>query len=93
MAELFPKEHVVGFIGSLVLTIAALSVVWFDVSMVVGMIILLVTALIQAAVQLILFMHIGETDDKIDIWIATLFALGIGIVTIVGSLLAMVWGY
>lgn len=57
MAELFPKEHVVGFIGSLVLTIAALSVVWFDVSMVIGMIILLVTALIQAAVQLMLFMH------------------------------------
>lgn len=93
MAELFPKEHVVGFIGSLVLTIAALSVVWFDVSMVVGMIILLVTALIQAAVQLMLFMHIGETDDKVDIWTATLFAFGIGIVTIVGSLLCMVWGY
>lgn len=93
MAQLFPKEHVLGFIGSIILTIAALSVVQFDVSLTAGLVILWVTALAQASLQLVLFMHIGETDDKSSIYVITLYSVVIGLVTVFGSLFAMIWGY
>ncbi|AMA63221.1 MAG: cytochrome aa3 quinol oxidase subunit IV [Kurthia gibsonii] len=93
MAQLFPKEHVLGFIGSIILTIAALSVVQFDVSLTAGLVILWVTALAQASLQLVLFMHIGETDDKGSIYVITLYSVVIGLVTVFGSLFAMIWGY
>ena len=64
MKELFPKQHVMGFGFSLLLTIVALAVVKFDMSLNMAFGILLVTALAQATVQLVLFMHIGESEDK-----------------------------
>lgn len=64
MSELFPRKQVMGFIFSLVLTAAALTVYFLDFSFAVGMTILLVTAFVQAAVQLVVFMHAGETEDK-----------------------------
>ena len=53
MSELFPRKQVMGFVFSLVLTAAALTVYFMDLSFAVGMTILLVTAFIQAAVQLV----------------------------------------
>ena len=64
MSELFPRKQVMGFVFSMVLTAAALTVYFLDMSFAVGMTILLVTAFVQAAVQLVVFMHAGETEDK-----------------------------
>lgn len=94
MAELFPKEHLLGFLGSIILTIAALSVLWIDgISVTGALVILWVTALAQAALQLVLFMHIGETKDKASLYISTIYAAIIGLITVFGTILAMIWGY
>ena len=91
MGQLFPKHHVMGFIFSLVLTVVALAVIKFDMSYQMGMTILLVTAFLQASVQLVLFMHVGESEDKpaiyANIWYIVFFAL----VTVLGTMLTMVW--
>ncbi|AST92938.1 cytochrome aa3 quinol oxidase subunit IV [Sutcliffiella cohnii] len=93
MKELFPLKQVMGFIFSLVLTAVALAVLLFDMSFAVGMTILLVTAFIQAGLQLILFMHAGESNDKASIYTNVLYGIIIAIVTILGTMLTMVWGY
>ncbi|KOS67830.1 cytochrome aa3 quinol oxidase subunit IV [Lysinibacillus contaminans] len=93
MKELFPKQHVMGFGFSLLLTIVALSVVTLDMSYNIAFTILLVTALAQATVQLVLFMHIGESEDKKTLYTSILYAVFVGVITIIGSLLTMIWGY
>ncbi|RLL45132.1 cytochrome aa3 quinol oxidase subunit IV [Oceanobacillus piezotolerans] len=93
MKELFPIKQVNGFVFSLLLTIVALSVYFFDMSFQLGMTILLVTAFIQAGVQLIIFMHAGESEDKGTIYTSTIYGVVIALFTVFGSLLAMVWGY
>lgn len=45
MKQLFPRGQVMGFAFSLILTLVALSVIVFDLSLKMAMIILLVTAL------------------------------------------------
>ena len=91
MAELFPRKQVMGFVFSLVLTAVALAVYFFDLSFAAGMTILLITAFIQAGLQLIVFMHAGETKDKGAIFTNIYYAIFIAIVTVFGTLLAMVW--
>lgn len=93
MKELFPKQHVMGFGFSLLLTLVALSVVTFEMSYSMAFGILLVTAIAQATVQLVLFMHAGESEDKKSIYVNVLYAVFVGVVTIIGSLFAMIWGY
>ena len=91
MAKLFPKSHVIGFISSIVLTLLAMTVLVLDISFSAKMVILFVTALLQASLQLFLFMHISESEDKRELYINIAYAAFVGIVTIVGSLLVMVW--
>jgi len=91
MAKLFPKTHVIGFISSIVLTLLAMTVLVLDLSFAAKMVILFVTALLQASLQLFLFMHISESEDKRELYINIAYAAFVGIVTIVGSLLVMVW--
>lgn len=91
MSELFPRKQVMGFLFSMMLTAIALAVYFFDMSFAVGMTILLVTAFVQAAVQLIVFMHAGETGDKGSIYTNIYYALAIALVTIFGTLLILVW--
>ena len=93
MKELFPKQHVMGFGFSLLLTLVALAVVSFDMSYKMAFAILLVTALAQATVQLVLFMHIGESEDKKTLYTTILYSVFVGVVTIIGTLFAMIWGY
>ncbi len=94
MKELFPKEHLLGFIGSLVLTLLALTVVMFKgMSHGIAITILIVTATAQAIVQLVLFMHIGETKDKNSLYTTIIYAVVIALITVFGTLLAMIWGY
>ncbi|MFD0679377.1 MULTISPECIES: cytochrome aa3 quinol oxidase subunit IV [unclassified Paenibacillus] len=93
MKELFPRKQVMGFVFSMILTAAALSVYFFDMSFAFGMTVLLVTAFIQAGLQLVVFMHAGETGDKGAIYTNIYYALAIALVTVFGTLLCMVWGF
>lgn len=93
MSELFPIKQVMGFVFSLVLTVVALLVYFLNMSFVLGMTILLITAFIQAGLQLIVFMHAGESEDKGAIYANIYYAAIIALVTIFGTLLAMTWGY
>jgi cytochrome aa3-600 menaquinol oxidase subunit IV len=91
MSELFPLKQVMGFVFSLILTGVALAVYFLDLSFSTGMIILLVTAFLQAGLQLVVFMHAGETEDKGAIYTNVYYGLIIALVTIFGTLLALVW--
>ncbi|WP_144510361.1 cytochrome aa3 quinol oxidase subunit IV [Bacillus sp. FJAT-22090] len=91
MKELFPRKQVMGFMFSLILTAVALLVYFTDMTFSVGMTVLLLTAFIQAGLQLVVFMHAGETNDKKSIYANIYYALLIALVTIFGTLLAMVW--
>lgn len=91
MKELFPLKQVMGFVFSLILTAVALMVYFTDISFSVGMTVLLLTAFIQAGLQLVVFMHAGETNDKKSIYANVYYGLIIALITIFGTLLAMVW--
>ncbi|CAG9606901.1 cytochrome aa3 quinol oxidase subunit IV [Pseudoneobacillus rhizosphaerae] len=91
MSELFPLKQVMGFVFSLILTAVALSVYFFNLSFSTGMIILLVTAFLQAGLQLVVFMHAGETEDKGAIYTNVYYGLIIALMTIFGTLLVLVW--
>jgi cytochrome aa3-600 menaquinol oxidase subunit 4 len=91
MSQLFPMKQVLGFVFSLLLTTVALAVYFLDMSFAAGMSILLVTAFIQAGLQLVVFMHAGETKDKGAIYTNVFYGLIIALVTVFGTLLAMIW--
>ncbi|GKV69702.1 cytochrome aa3 quinol oxidase subunit IV [Sporosarcina sp. NCCP-2716] len=93
MKQLFPAQHVMGFLFSLLLSLIALVVVWFDLSFTAGITILIVTALVQAGLQLFLFMHVKENAESKTLYLNILYALFVGLVTIFGTLFAMHWGY
>lgn len=93
MKQLFPIRHVMGYLFSLVLTIVALAVYYFDLPFASGMALLLISALLQASLQLFLFMHIGETKSKSTLYLNIAYALFVGLVTIFGSLFIFVWGW
>lgn len=91
MAKFFPMGQVMGFVASLVLTVVALLVYFTDMSMAMGMTVLLVTAFLQAGLQMVVFMHAGETDDKWDIYVNILYGVGLVVITIIGTLLILLW--
>lgn len=91
MKELFPLKQVMGFAFSLVLTAVALLVYFTDMSFSIGMTVLLLTAFIQAGLQLVVFMHAGETKDKNSIYVNIYYGLILAILTILGTLLTLVW--
>lgn len=93
MKQLFPIRHVMGYIFSLVLSIVALAVVFYDMSFAVGMTILLVCAAVQTFVQLFMFMHINESSSKTTLYTNIAYAVFVGLVTIFGTLFTMIWGY
>ncbi|SOC05864.1 cytochrome aa3-600 menaquinol oxidase subunit 4 [Ureibacillus xyleni] len=91
MKELFPAKQVMGFVFSLILTVIALFVYYTDMSFTVGMTVLLVTAFIQAFLQLVVFMHAGESKDGKSIYTTIFYGAIIAIVTVFGSLLILLW--
>ncbi|QTM98777.1 cytochrome aa3 quinol oxidase subunit IV [Sediminibacillus dalangtanensis] len=93
MKELFPRKQVMGFVFSLILTIVALLVYFLDMSFAVGMTVLLLTAFTQAGLQLIVFMHAGESEDRGSIYLNIYYGVIIALLTVFGTLLAMIWGY
>ncbi len=82
-----------GFVFSLVLTAIALLVYFVDMSFALGMTILLVTAFVQAMLQLMVFMHARESEDSGLILSNVYYGVFIAVVTVFGSLLALIWGY
>jgi cytochrome aa3-600 menaquinol oxidase subunit IV len=93
MKELFPAKQVWGFVFSLILTFVALSVYFFNMSKATGMTIFIATAFIQAAVQLVVFMHARETEDSKSIFVTLYYGIFIALVTVFGTILCMVWGW
>jgi cytochrome aa3-600 menaquinol oxidase subunit IV len=91
MKELFPAKQVMGFVFSLILTAIALAVYFLDLSFTAGLTILIVTAFVQALLQLIVFMHAGETKDKWSIYSSIYFMIFIALVTIFGTLFLFTW--
>ncbi len=91
MAKYFPLGQVMGFVFSLVLTVVALLVYFMDMSMTTGMIVLLVTAFLQAGLQFMIFMHAGETKDKWSIYSNIIFGFLLVLITVVGTLLILIW--
>lgn len=91
MSELFPRKQVMGFVFSLILTAVALAVYFYDMSFAVGMTVLLITAFIQAGLQLIVFMHAGETKDGKAIYVNVYYGMFIALFTVFGTALAMIW--
>ncbi|SDH93097.1 cytochrome aa3 quinol oxidase subunit 4 [Alteribacillus persepolensis] len=89
-----PKQHIVGFIGSIVLTVLAawtavgsnLPVPWIITA-------IMVLAVIQAFIQLFMFMHMTETDSgKIQAG-NMLYGFFIAVVIVAGSIWTMSFGY
>ncbi|WP_050614561.1 cytochrome aa3 quinol oxidase subunit IV [Bacillus testis] len=93
MSKLFPVAHIMGFLASIVLTLVAMCVYWFDLSFGASMSILFTTAILQAGVQVFLFMHIGESEDKSSIFLNLAFGIFVAVATIAGSLFTLVWGW
>jgi cytochrome aa3-600 menaquinol oxidase subunit IV len=94
MKQLFPIRHVIGYIASLILSAAALVVIYMDLSTTVDLVILSITAIIQASLQLFVFMHIGEdADSKKELYINIAYALFVGLVTLFGTLYIFIWGW
>lgn len=93
MRALFPKQQVIGFIQSLVLTVIALSVYYLKLPYNVSLTILLITAVLQGGLQLIVFMHMGESENKKVLYINLGYALFVALVTVFGSLWTLLWGF
>jgi cytochrome aa3-600 menaquinol oxidase subunit 4 len=90
----FPLTHVLGFIASLVLTFAALGIA-LHTSLSFKVIIWIIgsLAVVQALLQLYMFMHMNESEEnRATNTINIYFALFIAIVTVAGSVWVMSFG-
>jgi cytochrome aa3-600 menaquinol oxidase subunit 4 len=89
----FPLTHVLGFIASLVLTFAALGIAlktslpFKTILWVIGSL-----AVIQAALQLYMFMHMNEGEDGKSQIINVVYGFFIAFVTVAGSIWVMSFG-
>ena len=89
----FPLTHVLGFIMSLVLTFAALGVALktnLSFKTIIWMIGSL--AVIQAALQLYMFMHMNEGEDSKSQIINVVYGFFIAFITVAGSIWVMSFG-
>ncbi|MGJ6288426.1 cytochrome aa3 quinol oxidase subunit IV [Listeria monocytogenes] len=89
-----PWKHIVGFALSVILTLLAVWVALYStLTTNVKVVIIFIFAFIQAALQLLMFMHMTEgRDDKIQIG-NILFAAFIAIVVVIGSYWVMEIGH
>ncbi len=91
--ETFPWKHIIGYVASLVLTLAA---IWFVAShhfparVVLASIIIL--ALFQVVIQLFMFMHVTETIEQTRFH-SLVFTMGLffTVVLVAGSTWVMTW--
>ncbi|MDQ0206199.1 cytochrome aa3 quinol oxidase subunit IV [Alkalicoccobacillus murimartini] len=88
-----PWTHIIGFIGSIVLTLFAVWIALYtDLSSLMKIIIIFVFAFVQAGVQLLMFMHIREGKDGITQLGHTVFAIFIAVVIVIGSVFVLQFG-
>ncbi|KAA0546227.1 cytochrome aa3 quinol oxidase subunit IV [Bacillus sp. BGMRC 2118] len=89
----FPISHVFGFILSLVLTfVAAAVVIKMNLSATITMWIIGSLAIIQAGLQLFMFMHVSEGEDKKTQIINLVYGVFCAIVIVVGTIWVMGFG-
>jgi cytochrome aa3-600 menaquinol oxidase subunit 4 len=88
--ESFPWKHIIGFLLSLVLTFAAL---WVALSsglpLKAVIVIIVVFAVIQASLQLFLFMHVNESDSGKVQTFNMVYSFFIAVVVVAGSIWVM----
>jgi cytochrome aa3-600 menaquinol oxidase subunit IV len=90
----FPISHVIGFFMSLVLTFgAAWIALQSSLSMKAVMWIVGTLAVAQAGIQLYMFMHINEGDDKVTNNVNILYSAFIAVVIVAGSIWVMTSGH
>ncbi|WP_042463851.1 cytochrome aa3 quinol oxidase subunit IV [Neobacillus dielmonensis] len=89
----FPVTHVLGFIMSLVLTFGALGVA-LKTSLPFTTIIWIIgsLAIIQAALQLYMFMHMNEGEDGTANTINVISGFLVAVVAVAGSIWVMSFG-
>ncbi|BBW98013.1 cytochrome aa3 quinol oxidase subunit IV [Geobacillus sp. FSL W8-0032] len=88
--ESFPWKHIIGFLLSLVLTFAALWVALssgLPLKAVIGIIVLF--AVIQASLQLFMFMHVNESDSGRMQTFNMMYSFFIAVVVVAGSIWVM----
>ncbi|CAM3735647.1 cytochrome aa3 quinol oxidase subunit IV [Mesobacillus zeae] len=90
----FPISHVIGFFMSLLLTFGAAWVA-LQTSLPMNTIIWIIgsLAVTQAALQLYMFMHMNEGEDKAALTINILYAAFIAVVIVAGSIWVMFSGH
>lgn len=90
----FPVSHVIGFLTSLILTFGAVFLA-FETSLPVKTIIWIIgtLAVIQAGLQLYMFMHMNEGEDGKANIINIAYAFFIAVVTVIGSIWVMSFGH
>ncbi|TFJ91780.1 cytochrome aa3 quinol oxidase subunit IV [Lentibacillus salicampi] len=89
-----PIKHIIGFVTSVVLTFVAawtalrsnLPVMWVIIS-------ILVLAVIQAAIQLFLFMHLTERGAGNTPWNMMFHGAVLAAIIVAGSLFTMSFGF
>ncbi|MGN5883887.1 MULTISPECIES: cytochrome aa3 quinol oxidase subunit IV [Staphylococcus] len=87
-------KHTVGFIASIVLTLLAVFVTLYtSLTLNAKITIIFGFAFIQAALQLLMFMHLTEGRDGRTQVFKVIFAIIITLVTIIGSYWVMVGGH
>ncbi|GAB3062509.1 cytochrome aa3 quinol oxidase subunit IV [Virgibacillus ainsalahensis] len=90
----YPVKHIIGFIVSIVLTIVAawtalgsdLPVLWIIVA-------IMALAVIQAGIQLFMFMHIIESGVTNTPWNMMFHAFVVASIVVAGSLFTMSFGF
>ncbi|WP_409253360.1 cytochrome aa3 quinol oxidase subunit IV [Bacillus sp. SCS-153A] len=90
----YPISHVVGFIMSLVLTFAAAWVALkTSLSFTIVMWVIGTLAVVQAGLQLFMFMHVNEGEDgKVQI-INIIYAVFCAVVIVIGSIWVLTSGH
>jgi cytochrome aa3-600 menaquinol oxidase subunit 4 len=92
-AKRFPISHVFGFVLSLVLTFIAAGVALkTSLSFTVIMWIIGSLAIIQAGLQLFMFMHVNEGEDNKTQIINIAYGIFCAIVIVIGSIWVMGFG-
>ncbi|WP_186579253.1 cytochrome aa3 quinol oxidase subunit IV [Aquibacillus kalidii] len=90
----FPWNHVIGFFLSIALTIfAVLMVQYTDFSKSTVMFIIGTLAILQAAIQLFMFMHITEGKSGVINIINITYSVFLAVVIVVGSIWILTTGH
>ncbi|MGP7819122.1 cytochrome aa3 quinol oxidase subunit IV [Niallia sp. 01092] len=90
--EKFPIGHIAGFIVSLLLTFAAVGAKYTDLPFKTIMWIIGTLAVIQALLQLVMFMHLTEGEGKVQV-INIVYAFFCAIVVAAGTIWVMTSGH